>query len=117
MDKKELLEGYLEGLYQNKGSVVLNAVPVKDLKCKEGDTYESFHCEEVWELCPSYADYFCGIKGFTYVTEVGWSENLLDDYRVFVITGNHKGNRMVTVLRSLTDLGRKKRLKEIKTKL
>ena len=29
MDKKELLEGYLKGLYQNKEAVVLNAVPVK----------------------------------------------------------------------------------------
>ena len=76
-----MLEGYLEGLYQNKGSVVLNAVPVKDLKCKGEILTKAFIVKKCRELCPSYADYFCGIKGFTYVTEVGWSENL-NDYRV-----------------------------------
>ena len=79
---KELLEGYLKRIISKQRSSSIKCCSCKNLKCKEGDTYESFHCEEMWELCPSYTDSFCGIKGSIYVTEVGWSENLLDDYRV-----------------------------------
>ncbi|WP_415429718.1 hypothetical protein ACMVYQ_05855 [Staphylococcus capitis] len=106
--KNELFEKYLQNLFWDDESNLLSAVDVLDLKCNFGDPYESFHCKEVY-MVEKNDSRFCGIRANHFVVEVGYSEeDWGEDYNVFIITGNHKGSRCITILRDLTDEGHKK---------
>lgn len=111
--KNNLFESYLENLHSDNECRVFSCMDVSDLLCRYGDVYQSFHCNEVF-MVERDDEHFCGIKANHLVVEVGWSEALMEDYNVFIVTGNHKGNRCVTVLIDDTKTGRRKKIEELR---
>lgn len=107
MDK--FLIKYLNTLYKKGNKLFRKDFLYDSFTQEQIDILGSFHAKEVYHVTLD-DDYLCGIRADNFVIEYGWSE--FDDLsykninangepynQMFVITGNHKGARSITVLR------------------
>lgn len=94
------LEKYIQSIYDNEDFRVINNHEIDDLHSLNQTSLEilsTFHAQDVLKV-ERGDNKFCGIRANNFVIEVGWSEALSeDDSKVYVITANHKGSRVVTV--------------------
>lgn len=90
---KDLIKNYLSNLYKKNNSVYECRYPADDWG--EIDYLTHFRLEDTVILDTDYES-FCNISSATTLIERGNSE--ITDKTVYVITGNHKGHRNITVL-------------------
>lgn len=100
MNIRQKSEDYLQKLYDNNDFIIIDNHEIDNLKNLQGidlDILNTFHAQDVF-MVERNDSRFCGIRANHFVVEIGWSEALLEDNSpVYVITANHKGDRVVTV--------------------
>lgn len=94
------IEVRLEWLYENKfknvqPKVLIEHESIRDLTEEQLFELDCFHPSKVTTVKKA-DDYFCGIRANHFVVEEGFSENV--DGIVYLITANHKGNRVMTMI-------------------
>ncbi len=90
---KDVIKKYLSDLYNKNDSVYECSYPGDDWG--EISYLTHFRLEDTIVLNTDYES-FCNISSDTVLVERGNSE--ITDKTVYVVTGNHKGHRNITVL-------------------
>ena len=93
-----MIKTLLDELYKNKNNVIIDRQLINDMSFIS-PILETFHMQEVY-LVTTNDDYLCGIRANHFSVEFGYSELGTDDNQsVILITGNHKGNRCLTLMK------------------
>lgn len=96
MSKLGNISKLIEQQYAIDGNVIIPATEVSSLGNYQ-DILNAFHMTELY-LVERNDDYFCGIRANHFCVEVGFSELNNDNEQQILISANHKGIRMVTML-------------------
>lgn len=90
------LKGLYEGKFKNVVSnTLIDSKNLNDLNNQDIEVLNAFHAQKV-EIIERNDDYLCGIRADHFVVETGYSE--LSDGVIYLISANHKGIRLVTML-------------------
>ncbi|MGB4921877.1 MAG: hypothetical protein WBO96_06125 [Enterococcus aquimarinus] len=94
------IETRLEWLYAKKfrnirSTIVIDAESIRHLSEEQLFELDCFHPSKVTTVKKA-DDYFCGLRADHFIVEEGFSENV--DGIVYLITANHKGSRVMTMI-------------------
>lgn len=89
----------IEKIYNNDDFVLIDGYPMgilNNLDVNSFDVLDTFHAQEV-HMVEKKDKYFCGMRANHFIVEIGWSEAIPDESKVYVVTANHKGHRAFSV--------------------
>lgn len=102
MKKEMFLKQSISELYNIQKDTCINARQLSELSQQDIEKLNAFHAQDVMMIeLPD--EYFCGMRANHFVVEFGWSELSYHDegetpISQILITANHKGVRMLTLL-------------------
>lgn len=101
--KNELIKQRLSSVYTEEKNVLFQCVDLRSLDENKIGVLESFHMQELY-LLEENDDYFCGIRADHFCIEIGFSEYAYaeeeeEGNNLALITANHKGTRLMTLLK------------------
>lgn len=94
------IETRLEWLYTKKfrnicSTIVIDAESIRHLSEEQFFKLDCFHMINSYVI-EKEDDYFCGLRADHFIVEEGFSEDV--ENVVYLITANHKGNRVMTMI-------------------
>ena len=95
--RNRILLHAINKIYNNKGNRLIDAKPIDELTPSDIHRLNCFHATDV-DMVELDDQYFCGIRANHFCIEFGWNEEDDDHMTHILISANHKGIRVVTLL-------------------
>ena len=93
---KNFTEQKIQELFSNENSIIFKQKSLEDLNSNDIHELNCFHMNEI-DLLILNDNYFCGLRAEHFCIEYGYSE--ADSDGRILISANHKGIRLMTLLR------------------
>jgi hypothetical protein len=97
--KNKILIKKLEEIYKNPNSIVIHKKQLSELSPQDIHELNCFHMQET-ALITLDDEYFCGMRADHFAIEFGYSEDDELGLDYVLISANHKGIRLITLLRA-----------------
>ena len=95
--KNRILIRTIKNIYKNSGSRLIDSKSLDELTPDDIHKLNCFHATDV-DMVTLDDEYFCGIRANHFCIEFGWSEEDSDNTPHILISANHKGIRVITLL-------------------
>ncbi len=97
--KNKILITRLKEIYKNQNNIVIHQKQLSDLSPQDIHELNCFHMQDI-ALVTLDDEYFCGMRANHFAIEFGYSEDDELGLDYILISANHKGIRLITLLRA-----------------